>query len=80
MKEDPDELNDLINHPDYQEIAQKLEEEVLDGWDPQGISDQIDEMKKDYDMVEAWATKINPVSQYYWQLDPAMDYLDKYEG
>lgn len=80
MKEDPDELNDLINHSDYQDLAKELEIEVLDGWDPVAIEQKILAKRKDYEMVEGWAKEINPENQYYWHLDPAMDYLDKYEG
>ena len=77
MKEDPDELNDLINSPEHQQIAASLKEEVLADWDPDAINEEIAEKYQEYLMIEKWAHNTDPVDQYYWQLDPAMDYLDK---
>ena len=77
MNEDPDELNDLIDSPDHQEIANSLKEELLKDWNPDAINEEIARKYQDYLMVEGWAHNTNPVDQYYWKLDPTMDYLDK---
>ena len=76
LKEDPGELHDRAEDSACQEIREELTRQVLDGWDPEHIVDQMATKRKDLGILAAWGRHTQPKDKYRWNLMPEMDYLD----
>ena len=76
LGEDPDELRDRAADPDCAGIVEKLTGEVLDGWDPDGVAEELAARRQDHPILAQWARHVQPVDQCRWDLRPEMDYLD----
>lgn len=76
LSDDPNELDDKANDPDYQNILTELTEKVLDGWDPEKIALQMQSKREDTKILGNWARKTIPPDNYRWNLLPEMDYLN----
>ena len=76
LKDDPDELNDLVSNPDYADTAEHLTALVLDGWDPDWIDTQIRKQSANLEVTIPWAKNTSPANTVRWDLNPDWDYLD----
>ena len=76
LAEDPTETRDLAQDPAYGHIRQELTEQVLDGWDADVVASTMASIRKDQQVLEAWARNIDPPEPIRWDLRPEMDYLD----
>jgi len=76
LMHDPNELNNLADQTQYRDIQHMLTDRVLDGWNPEKITEIIKRKKTDYNIIADWSKKTKPIDQYRWQLLPEMDYLD----
>jgi len=80
LADDPGELNDLIDSPDCAEVALRLTELVLEGWDPEWVESEIREQSANLAITIPWAERTKPVDTVRWELKPEWDYLDKPQG
>jgi len=67
LAEDPHETRDL---------AQELNEQVLDGWNADEIASKMRSIQRDEQIFNAWAKVVDPPDTYRWNLKPEMDYVD----
>ena len=76
LEADPRELNNLAADPTYSETAEKLKAKVLNGWDPEWISERMAQLRADRQILALWGRHVRPTDQCRWDLKPEMDYLD----
>jgi choline-sulfatase len=67
MKNDPDEMNNLARDPAHQEIKTELEAQLLDGWDPEAINENIQARNYDKAILKAWAQSTKPKDTFRWE-------------
>ena len=73
---DPCELNNLATDPAHREMVEKLKTKVLNGWDPEWISERMAQLRADQQVLASWGRHVRPKDQCRWDLKPEMDYLD----
>ena len=73
---DPRELNNLATDPAHRETVEKLKTKVLNGWDPEWISERMAQLRADQQVLASWGRYVRPRDRYRWELKPEMDYLD----
>ena len=76
LADDPDELTDLGQDPAYRDVRQRLEEAVLDGWDPAAISDALDRVDSANSIFQKWGRNTKVTDSIRWRLDPSMNWLE----
>jgi choline-sulfatase len=76
LDEDSDEVQDRARDPSCRQVRAALTEEVLRGWDPARVADQMAVKRAEGAIIRAWAEQVQPPDQYRWCLRPEMDYLD----
>ncbi len=76
LSNDPHELNDLAQDTAHQEIRAELTTQVLAGWDPDDIAEQMALKRDEIAIMKQWVHNINPPESYRWNLKPEMNYLD----
>ena len=80
LVDDPGELNDLIDSPDCAEVAMRLTELVLEGWDPEWVESEIRKQSANLAITIPWAERTKPADTVRWELNPEWDYLDQPQG
>ena len=76
LEDDPDELSDRAADPTCADLVARLTDEVLDGWDPEWVAQEMAARRGDHAVLAAWGRQVQPPDQYRWNLRPEMDYLD----
>lgn len=76
LEEDPDEIHDLAEDPQYAAVREDLTERVLDGWDAERIEAQWALKAEQATVLRAWARATRPAEQYRWPITTEMHYLD----
>lgn len=76
LEEDPRERRDLAGDPGCAAVCRRLQDELLEGWNPDWVRRRLAELRQDRDILTAWARGVHPPDQYRWELNPEMDYLD----
>jgi len=76
LKDDPNELHDLVGAPEHQELVSHLTNSVLEGWNPDWIDAQIRKHSANLEITIPWAKNTTPADTVRWDLNPAWDYLD----
>ncbi len=76
LETDPHELNNLATDPTYSKTVEKLKAKVLNGWDPEWISERMAQLRADRQILALWGRHVRPTDQCRWDLKPEMDYLD----
>jgi choline-sulfatase len=76
LKDDPDELVDLIGAPEHKDVASHLASLVLEDWNPDWVASQIRKQSANLEITIPWAKNTTPADTVRWPLDPKWDYLD----
>ncbi|MBT3990200.1 MAG: sulfatase-like hydrolase/transferase, partial [Rhodospirillaceae bacterium] len=76
LARDPQELNDLADHPDHRVVKEELLGLLLKDWDPDAIEQRMLDKQSDKEILGAWARKISPTEAYIWDLTPDMNVLE----
>ena len=74
LSDDPHELDDRAADPSCHAVRDALTARVLDGWDPDHVRARMQVLK--LELMEAWASRVDPPDALRWDLRPEMDYLD----
>jgi choline-sulfatase len=77
IEDDPDELHDLAGDPGFSTIEKDLTARVLDGWDGEAITREIEEKAADLEILRAWARATRPAEQHRWPITSEMHYLEE---
>ena len=64
---DPDEVNNLAGLKDYEKIEKKLENKLLNEWNPLEIEDVINKKSSSKKILKAWAESVQPADKYKWE-------------
>ncbi len=73
---DPKELNNLADMPDFAEIRETMLAKLLEDWVPEEIEKTMAKQRKNKDLLASWASKTAPKSSFLWPLKPTMNRLD----
>lgn len=76
MKEDPEELNDLGDDPQYKKIQKELTQLILTDWNPDWVLQRLQGKKEELKLLRAWAKETNPLETYRWKSRGEMNYLN----
>jgi len=76
LQEDPEELNDLAEDPQYESVRKELTKLILTDWDPNRILQSLKRKKEELELMRAWAKKTNPLETYRWESRGEMNYLN----
>lgn len=76
LSADPDELDDLAEHPALAAVRDRLMRRLLADWDPERIRARMAERRRDKDLLAAWAREVEPESRFLWPLSPEQNRLD----
>ena len=76
LQEDPEELNDLAEDPQYESVRKELTKLILTDWDPNRILQSLKGKKEELELMRAWAKKTNPLETYRWESRGEMNYLN----
>ena len=76
LVEDPRELRDLAEYPEYGTVREQLAQKLLAEWDPDAIEGRMRARRLDKDVIGAWARAVLPVDQYRWKLTPEQNRID----
>ena len=49
---------------------------MLNGWDPEVIAARMAAIRRDQEVLQAWARNVDPAEPIRWDLRPEMDYLE----
>ena len=75
LNEDPEELTDLAEIPEFQVIKEELLNLLLKNWNPDEIEQRMLDKQVDKEMLGAWVRKTSPTETYIWNLTPEMNEL-----
>ena len=67
LQNDPDEMNNLIDDPGHQDIAERLKAKILTGWNPEKINETITGRKPGKAILKAWAENVKPADSYKYE-------------
>ena len=70
LEDDPGELNDLGQDPQYAEIRDKLLHKVYQGWDPEAVRKGVLQNKRDYQSIARWAQTVDPPAPDIMKVPP----------
>ena len=76
LDDDPQETLDLAADTAFAGVRAELTDRVLDGWDPERIRNRMRVLKSEQQILESWASNIDPPDSLRWDLRPEMDYLE----
>lgn len=76
LTDDPQELQDLSQRPEYHAIKADLTERVLHNWNPEEIKARMSVMKERTQVINSWVKSVQPPDTYRWHMEPEMSYLD----
>lgn len=76
LDQDPDERRDRAADESCAAVRNDLTREVLNGWDPEWVAEEMAAMRRDHPLLAQWARQVRPPDQCRWDLRPEMDYLD----
>jgi choline-sulfatase len=76
VEEDPDELEDRVNHRDCGDMVHALTQEVLADWEPEEIVKTMAAKREDNRVLSSWAKQTRPKDLVRWTLRPEMDFLE----
>jgi choline-sulfatase len=76
LANDPQETTDLAGDPECAARAAQMLALLLDGWDPDAISERMIKRRANKNIVANWAGQMNPQSTHLWPLDPDMNRLE----
>ena len=76
MKEDPEELDDLGEDPQYKTIQKELTQLILADWNPNWVLQRLQGKKEELKLLRAWAKETNPLETYRWKSRGEMNYLN----
>jgi choline-sulfatase len=67
LKNDPNEMRNLADDSNHQEIKNKLEAQLLAGWNPEAIDEYIQARNKEKAVLKAWAQSVKPADTFRWE-------------
>lgn len=76
LENDPNELDNLADKPEYKQVQRELLTLVLKDWSPEAIYERMMQRRKDKDILCKWAQETSPKDQYRWFLKPEMNRLE----
>ena len=76
LANDPQETTNLAGDPECAARAAQMLALLLDGWDPDAISEHMIKRRTNKNIVANWAGQLNPQSTHLWPLDPDMNWLE----
>ena len=76
LDEAPNETRDLADDPAFVGIQSEVTDRVLDGWDPDLIRQRMRVLMSEQQILEAWASNVDPPDSLRWDLRPEMDYVE----
>lgn len=76
LRTDPEETRDLAGDPAHAAVLRQLQADVLRGWDPVVIEAEIERNIADKEILQHWAARVQPPSDYLWQMLPHHNRLD----
>ena len=77
LKDDPAEMHDLWDEPDYVAIRKELHELVLSGWNPAYVEAWMERCKAERDLYQAWVAKSDPPEpDPPWFQEPPENWVD----
>ena len=76
LRDDPNETNDLGTDPGCGAIRDALIKEVLTGWDPKAVQEQMTAKRRDLELIRQWVAATDPPERFLGRTDPKITYLD----
>lgn len=78
LENDPGEVTNLAQSPEYRDRALCLRDMILKDWDPEKIALRLQARKKDKDLLRKWAAEVEPVDILRWNLKPEQNLLERH--
>ena len=60
LTNDPGEMNDLGGDPSFEGIREDLLTRLYDGWDPEYVARECENLKRDFDVIKRWGHVVQP--------------------
>jgi choline-sulfatase len=60
LEADPEERVDLGEDPEYAEVREELLEKLYDGWNPEAVARESDQLVEGNDVLSAWEDAVDP--------------------
>jgi len=76
VESDPNELNNLIDRPEFAALAKRLKTLVLTNWDQKKIAARMEQKRENKLLLKSWAEQTAPADQYRWNLQAEQNYLN----
>lgn len=73
---DPDEMRDLAEDPNYASVRDALCAKVLSGWDPDKVAARMASRVADKAIMKDWARAVLPANSYHWQIKVEDNWLN----
>ena len=75
---DPLEQNNLAEHAEHRKTLNRLHERILQDWQPQEIASRMKARRIEKDILQQWATNVQPTGNHVWTFDSDINQLDEY--
>jgi len=78
LDDDPGEKHNLGAHPDHADTLTALQKEFRKGWDPEWVTDTVNEQMKDWKLLVDWGRTVEPrhPDTYVWPGDETLADLE----
>ncbi|MEH6726117.1 MAG: sulfatase-like hydrolase/transferase [Hyphomicrobiales bacterium] len=76
LEDDPLEMQDLVAVPQHADLVQSLQAKVLQGWDPDLISQKMEQNRRQKTILSEWSQQTKPIDTYRWMIETNDNWLD----
>lgn len=76
LEDDPLETKDLIKAPGHADLVHALQEKVLKNWDPEQISQTMEQRRLRKTILSEWSRQTKPADTYRWAINKDDNWLD----